>query len=130
MNPFTTEQMVRDAFGLKKEFPSEVIERSITLAHDEIEKFLNSKLDIWKPDPLITVAETTLAGSKVYVSLGLSYFKKQDELEFGNIDKVELGCTFRGFHENSDNAEMKALIMLEQYIENVKKIKIPNGVQN
>ena len=128
MKPFATVQNVRDAFGLKDNLPSEVIQRSINLAHDEIEAFLSSNLDIWKPDMAITVAETTLAGSKVFVSLGLMYFTKQDELKFGDKEKEELGCVFRGFHESSDNAEMKALIMLEHYIAKVKNIT--EGVQN
>lgn len=131
MDPFTTEAKVREIFALDLELPAEVVERCIGEAHEEVEKAISSRLDIWIKDPRLTEVETNLAGSKVYYALALTYLKHQNGLVFGHEDKPSIGLAFRNYQQQADIFEAQASSMLEDYISRIENVNVPGkGAQN
>lgn len=116
MPPFTTEANVRLTFQATDAVavPAGLVASSIDTAHEEILRVLADDVDTQPPGNSLVMAETFLAGARLFQSLASGDAYTQRRISLG-ASRIEDGDRFRALTAAAALAEKQAWHLLEPY---------------
>ncbi|MBX7259072.1 MAG: hypothetical protein K1Y02_22105 [Candidatus Hydrogenedentes bacterium] len=116
MPAFTTEASVRLKFQIADtvNVPSELVDSCIDTAHEEILRVLAEDIDMQSPENAVVMAETLLAGARLFEALASHDAFTQKRITLGP-NHIEDGDRFRALTSAAALAEKHAWYLLEPY---------------